>query len=325
MTARHSISIIALLLTAGLAFGQGAPKKDAAPKESPKPAPGSLEDTLEKALRNSADIKAAEAKVQNAEAELNRVRQQVLTRATTLHTDLNLARRMLEVAESALSETDRLVKMGAANREQILAARAVVEKHRGEIEKLEVELKALRGEFALKGALSVAFDPDGRRLSALMWDGTVRLWDPTTGAAIGDLAGSSLGASLAQAKAPGVQAPMADRIKKALDQELQIETEIPVADALRAILETSKVDIPVRELLPKNLDGTVALKGKLTVGAWIQAIEDTDASLRVVVRDYGLLFTTRDRVPDGALRVQDLWKGNYAQPSKPDPKRAEKK
>ena len=38
-----------------------------------------------------------------------------------------------------------------------------MEKHRGEVEKLETELKSLRGEFALKGVLSVAFGPDGRR------------------------------------------------------------------------------------------------------------------------------------------------------------------
>ena len=79
MTIRRLLPLAALLLAAGLVLGQGAPKKDV---PTPKPAPGSLEDTLEKALRNSADIKAAEAKVRNAEAELNRVRHQVLTKAT---------------------------------------------------------------------------------------------------------------------------------------------------------------------------------------------------------------------------------------------------
>src|SRR5438132_11962619 len=100
-------SIAVMLLAAGLAFGQGPAKKDAPPKEPPKPAPGSndstpkerpkpvpgsLEDTLEKALRNSADIKAGEAKVREAEAQLNQVRHQVLTKATVLHSDLNLAK-----------------------------------------------------------------------------------------------------------------------------------------------------------------------------------------------------------------------------------------
>src|SRR5215213_3984954 len=113
MTVRRLGGLAAALLIAGLVFGQGPAKKDAKdPKEPPRPAPGSLEDTLEKALRNSADIKAAEAKVRNAEAELNRVRHQVLTRATALYSDLNLAKRMLAVAEASLKEAERAVRGG---------------------------------------------------------------------------------------------------------------------------------------------------------------------------------------------------------------------
>src|SRR5262245_16162942 len=104
MTVRRLSALAALLVAAGLVVAQPAPKKDVpAPKEPSKPAPGSLEDTLDKALRNSADIKSAEAKVREAEAELNRVRQQVLTKATALYSDLNLARRMLAVAEQTLA------------------------------------------------------------------------------------------------------------------------------------------------------------------------------------------------------------------------------
>src|SRR5262245_14715641 len=109
MTVRYFGSVSAVLVAAGMVLAQGQPakepsKKDVAAKKEPaKPAPGSLEDTLEKSLRNSADIKAAEAKVREAEAELNRVRQQVLTKATALYSDLNLARRMLAVAEQTLA------------------------------------------------------------------------------------------------------------------------------------------------------------------------------------------------------------------------------
>ncbi|MBO0699233.1 MAG: hypothetical protein J2P46_12625 [Zavarzinella sp.] len=310
MTVRHLISFTALFLTAGLVLGQGSPKKDAPPKEPPKPAPGSLEDTLDKALRNSADIKAAEAKVRDAEAELNRVRHQVLTRATALHTDLNLARRMLEVAESALAETDQLVKTGAANREQILAARAVVEKHRGEIEKLEVELKALRGEFALKHLPLVgaaAFSPDGRLLAV---DGQVRVWD----AASGKLLGEAL--ALTQPKAaPAVPGSMAERVGKLLDKEVELQLGGQnIADAVRDLMAlASNPAIPVRDTLPEKHPVDSSLSGKLPVGAWLQAIEDSAPNVTIVVREYGLLVTPKDRVPAGAIGVSELWQMKKAE------------
>jgi hypothetical protein len=327
MTKLRLIPLTAVVAAAGIVVAQPAgvtekkeapSTKKAAGKEPAKPAPGSLEDTLEKALRNSADIKAAEAKVRDAEAELNRVRQQVLTKATALHVDLNLAKRMLQVAEQTLAIQERTAAAGQSSVADRMAAMTMVEKHRGEVEKLETELKSLRGEFALKGVSSVAFSPSGDTIW-VTGEGSVRLWDAANGSELQRpiqwMDELWRPVSIGGSKAPTVQTPMMDRIKKVLDQEVEMNSrESPVTDALHAVLQVSGSNVPVRETLPTNQGfGTVTLKGKLPVGAWIQAIEDTDANLRIVVRDYGLLMTTRGGVPDGALRVQDLWKGNYVE------------
>ena len=320
MTVRRLFPLAVLLVVAGLVLaqppaktGNPEPKKDAgASKEAPRPAPGSLEDTLDKALRNSADIKSAEAKVREAEAELNRVRQQVLTRAASLHADLNLARRMVAVAERAVATQEGQVRAGLAPTETLLNAQAMVEKHRGEMEKIETELKSLRGEFAIRGfnyarVKSVTFDPDGRTLWTGEADGTLRVWDVTTGALID---------KLTPAPAAAVQTPMMDRVKKLLDQEVTFNlTDTDPQRAVQALLDAAKSDIPLRVLLPAE-QHPVTLRGKLSVGACLQAIEDTDPAIRIVVRDYGLLLIHVDRVPEGALRVQDVWKGNYAVPKK---------
>jgi hypothetical protein len=326
MTVRRLLPLAALLVVAGLVLAQppaktANPEPKSAPKEHPRPAPGSLEDTLDKSLRNSADIKAAEAKVREAEAELNRVRQQVLTRATALHADLNLAKRMLTVAEQSLAINERANKSGQVGLEALLAAQAMVEKHRGEVEKLEAELKSLRGEFAIRGYSSVAFSPDGQALWTGLSDGTVRVWDVNDKAAPYPLTGVKMNAGPA---APSVKAPMLDRVKKLLDKEVDFQVDHPIPDAVRRLLDAAGTDVPLRELLPKVEPVTVSLRAKMPLGAWLQAVEDSDPDVRIVVRDYGFLLTTRAGVPDGALRVQDLWKGNNSELTKPADAKAPK-
>src|SRR5262245_917119 len=326
MTIRRILPLAAVLAAAGIVVAQPAAKKDAPPKEPPKPASGSLEDTLEKALRNSADIKAAEAKVRDAEAELNRVRHQVLTKATALHADLNLAKRMLVLAEDQFARLR--ATPAAALQGDLIAAQTAIEKHRGEVEKLEAELKSLRGEFAIK---SLTFSPDGAVLQSLTHEGVLRLWNAKDGTLLREVRDTGVvwDFSGSAAKTSPVPTPMFDRIKKLLEQEVQWKVEnADVSHALKSLLQAAKTDIPLRDLFRPEVEGrgpNITLDGKLSVGAWIQAIEDSDPVLRVVARDYGLLLTTADRVPPGALRVQDVWKGNYVQLKKDDLKGAEKK
>jgi Outer membrane efflux protein/WD domain, G-beta repeat len=321
------LPLAALLVVAGLVLAQPAAKKDAPPKEPPKPAPGSLEDTLDKSLRNSADIKAAEAKVREAEAELNRVRHQVLTKATALHSDLNSAKRMLAVAEQSLTMHEKGLRTGATTTEGLLAVQAMVEKHKGEVEKLEAELKSLRGEFAIKNP---AFSPDGRLLYSSSVDGAVRIWDAKDGTLLREVRDAGVvvwDLSHSPAKTPAVPTPMFDRIKKLLEQEVQWKVEnADVSHALKSLLQAAKTDIPLRDLVGREgSQAAITLEGTMSVGAWIQAIEDSDPKVRVVARDYGLLLTTRERVPETAMWLQDIWKGRYAELKKPDPKAGEKK
>jgi hypothetical protein len=350
MTVRRFASVAAVLVAAGLVFAQGAPpteqpKKDAPAKKEPaKPAAGSLEDTLEKALRNSADIKAAESKVRDAEAELNRVRQQVLTRATALHTDLNLAKRMLAVAENALTAANnRTAKVGpdgstdaiTARTDAILAAEAMVAKHRGEVEKLEAELKSIRGEFAIKNA-NRFLGTIG--LEEASWEGTIlngaRLVTPTDAIWLG---ASELRpwANLSAGPPPArpVQAPMAERIRKFLETEVSFQevlkesrADVSLGSLVDGLLRTTKADIPIHKL-PAAAEQQCLIdleaKGTLPVGAMVQLFEDNTPDARIVIRDYGLLVTHKDRVPEGAIRAVDFWKGKETKNA--EPKGSEKK
>jgi hypothetical protein len=327
MMIRRSVSIAAMLVAAGLAFGQQPPAKKDTPKEPAKPTPGSLEDTLEKALKNSADIRAAEAKVRDAEAQANRVRSQVLTKATSLHTNLNVAKRMLMVAEELFARTKSGLEKGTIPQAEFLAAQSTLEKARGEVELIETELKSLRGEFAIQNIHSAAFSPDGTRLYANQIDGALRVWDTVSGnILLRDRAAEVFGPYSVGLPAHAVEPTMADRVRKLLDQTIDFQTvDATPAAALRSIIDESRSGVPLRVMLGKAAqDQTFEISGNLPIGALFQAIEDSDANLRIIIRDYGLLLTTKDKIPDGALRVADFWKAKEPKP-KTEPKPPEKK
>jgi hypothetical protein len=63
----------------------------------------------------------------------------------------------------------------------------------------------------------------------------------------------------------------------------------------------------------------VSLKTEVPLGAALQALEDLIPGLRFTVRDYGVLVTVGNRIPDGGVRVHDFWK------HKPAEKKAEEK
>jgi len=104
---------------------------------------------------------------------------------------------------------------------------------------------------------------------------------------------------------------MAERVRQLLDKEVEWEVSVgQVSDAVRKLLELVKSDVPMRNMFlraaPTNT--LFELKGKMPVGAWLQAIEDSDPDAVIVVREYGLLVTNKDRVPAGAIGVSELWK-----------------
>src|SRR5260370_14019953 len=92
------LSAILTLALSSMAIGQQQEIKAEAKDQKPlpkatgkvrlkldKPAEPTLEDMLNKALKDNPDIKVAEAKVREADAELNRVRLQVTQKVLTFH------------------------------------------------------------------------------------------------------------------------------------------------------------------------------------------------------------------------------------------------
>src|SRR5438132_13243758 len=114
---RLAAAVIAVVACGGLAFGQAdSTKARTHPTEASKPKqekPTALDEMLAKALRDNPDIRVAEAKVREGEAELNRVRLQVMQKVVALQHTLATQGAMGQEAGARLAGEEELHKRGA--------------------------------------------------------------------------------------------------------------------------------------------------------------------------------------------------------------------
>ena len=226
--------------------------------------------------------------------------------------------------------TNAAHKANGASEETLDGVRLASEKQKAEVEKLEAELKGLRGEFAIQRGLShLAFSPDGQLISG-MADGKVRIWDAGSGLEV--VSPTKVVWDLVRAAdKPAVQGPMAERIAKWLDQEIDCklspDNALRLEDVFELVFKKSGHEIPVR-MMHQTEDHQYRnnLRGTIQIGALLQAILDGSneelpgQNLAFVIRDYGLLVTSKDRVPDGAVQVLDFWKAKGEKKAEPPKK-----
>ena len=103
---RLAPAVIAVVACGGLTFGQ-ADSKTARPAsagaDKPKQEkPATLDEMLAKALKDNPDIRVAESKVREAEAELNRVKLQVMQKVVALRHSLESQKATVQEAANDL-------------------------------------------------------------------------------------------------------------------------------------------------------------------------------------------------------------------------------
>jgi hypothetical protein len=277
-----------------------------------KPEPGSLEEMLDSALRNNPDIRAAEAKVRAAEAESNSVRNQVIAKVVHLRTDIELAKKMLAHAEK-MEQMERRVN---SSQTSLLAATANVDTQKAELARLEADLKAMLGSYArIKSGADLSNVTSGQGLT-----GSVVLNERNFTITSVDFDPQTMKMLSGSLSLPAVQAPMAERIKNALEKPIQLGEmgDVSVTKVVDLLTKSVGGGITFR-VLPGKVDASRLwfAAAEMSLGAWLQMIEDSIPGLHFVVRDYGILATMT--VPEGAMTVQQFWK-QQAKPKSPAPK-----
>lgn len=300
--------LLTLLLGGALALGQ-QPSVDPegrgtggqpAPKAA-KPQPRSLEELLSQAMKNNPDIRVAEAKLREAEAELNRTRLQVIQKVVTHQHDVDAIKKTVAEAENRLKAVQKLHERGAVSIEEVRAAELTAMRYKSELAKAEAELPYLLGK-APPGA------EEARQLFApLFLDVTdVRPQDHLR--ARQEAAEALLHFSVRRHEIRGT---MADRIRVALDKSVTLDYKDKSSLQILEDLLGKAEGVPHRIIVKiDDTPNTLQFKDPLPLGAALQAFQDLAGfhQVRFVVRDYGILVTTEQNVPHGAILLHDFWK-----------------
>jgi hypothetical protein len=275
--------------------------------------PPTLEDLLGQALKNNPDIRVAEAKVREAEAELNRMRLQVTQKMAIKHSEIEAGRAVVAEASAKFERANELRKRSVISLEEYRSVELTLQKVKAELARAEAELPYLLGSGHER--FSVAFSPDGRLLATSQalnrdhWiygyqlnmpgtnrtpvsaDGLVRLWDTTTGKEL-----------------TGLPADTADKIRKALDAPVKVDfVKLPPSHILSFARDKAKGLNVIEAFKMADDPVTLQLPEPVPLGALFQWFED-QYGCRFIVREYGVVLADPGRLPPGAIGLHDFWK-----------------
>jgi outer membrane protein TolC len=275
--------VLAGLLNAAPALAQ--PDSAGSPSGMPgsaKSTPSALEDMLEKALKQNPDILVAEAKVQEAQAELNRVRQQIMAKIVMLKADLDASKGLLKAAKTRLERLKVL-----SNRAKDQGQAGIISEE--ELTTSELTFLKLSAEHAGKEAELQALV--GKKSSTVTWNITAEAF-----------------AEIMEVKRTDwLQPSAADDLRNALNSKVAVKWDnAGLVDVLRSLQPKIKtVNLLASANAGKKGPVTLTLSEPITLLAALQLLEDT-YSIRFVLREYGIVGMDPASIPAGAVPVSDL-------------------
>ncbi|MFO0965842.1 MAG: hypothetical protein U0793_09705 [Gemmataceae bacterium] len=277
-----------------------------------------LDELLQQALKLNPDIRLAEAKLREAEAQFNKTRLEVLQKVVTAQQQIRIAEAALQEATRRLDRVRALHTSKAVSAEEVDTALAVVQRYKAELDLAKAALPALIGEqpAELRGKDSPEM------IRRLYLDLLGRAPTPEEiKAGSGDLTaafnrildGRGREWKVLHEAVRGVKevidAEQAEKVRKFLATPFAGDyREIAPKAILDLIAEKTKgVNIDVRYPFADDVGSRLFLKEAAPMGAVLQWFED-NYPVRFVLREYGIVVSERGAVPPGALPVLDFWK-----------------
>jgi hypothetical protein len=317
-------ALVALLL-GGAGLGQQAGDANDGKKPAEEKKPSQLEELIAQALRDNPDVRVADAKLREADAELNRVRLQVIQKVVAHQHTVDTLMSAVKMTEAGFAAAEARVKLVEADYKRMTVsgaavAQADIEKARADLDQAKANLETVKAALqAAKADLAKAQAElpyllgksakggDGKtRVSSiadlLAVKGQQAVLDELYDLVDRKVAQDALGGARAQP-----QGSVADRLRKALDGSVSLKFEqAPLSDVLVYMQHVAEVPVVTNLLPPNFLERPLTLNlEKIPLGAAFEALEDI-SGMHFGVRDYGILVSNQRLA--GMTHLHDFWK-----------------
>jgi outer membrane protein TolC len=318
--------LAALVLLAGTALGQPAQSDKEPKKPAEEKKPSALEEMLSQAMRDNPDVRVAEAKMREAEAELNRARllaiQKVVAHQHTIETAtaaVKTTEAQYQAAEASVRSAEvqyqrilELSKKGAIGLDEVDAARAKLEQAKANLEAAKAALQAAKADVA-KAQAELPYllgkgnkqDSDDVMRRRIFLDVLGRLPQPD------EFDRPLVAYALDRIAKEQPQGSVADKLRKSLDTTggLGFADDATLGTVLDQLQRAAGV--PIVSTLPRNTKVREMRVKDIPLGAAFQCVEDV-GHVEFGVRDYGILVSAK--LPTGVTRLYDFWKSPIEKP-----------
>jgi hypothetical protein len=240
----------------------------------------SQDQVLAQALENHPEIVAAKAKVALVEAELYGKRMEVSRQVLGLYGSLKTLDAQLEAAKGALAQ------------------------EKAEFERTNTTNPDGRPDQALKDKLAAVRAAEGKMVEAT---GRREQAERELRLLIGATPGAKEAKSPNAAAIPARQAPQGPIVgtwKAAAEQSIKLSfTEMPLVEVMKYLSDKTGIKFSIQrqalEEAGEGVDTPISLStNDVTLAAALQGFEDSYPQLQFVLRDYGVLLTTKDYAQD---------------------------
>lgn len=296
MNLSRTLSVTGVLLLATFAFAQPGNsdssttklKEALAQRKTEKKS--ELELALEQALKNNPELRVAMARLALAEEEVRQAKLAVAQKIAAAYASLAAEQLAETELKRQLTLYQSLRAKGGATAEEVAKVESSLAQIKAKVEASKKQLEFLQGKGEPERKTATYSRPDNESTGAK---------ERILGLKSGVDSSSTLTAVAADSR---------EKLRRAMKKKVTVTAKSGTLGDLLAMIKKSVPEIRIHTLQENKAGGASVFDldfDNVTIYALLQFLED-QSNQQVIVREYGLLIVSQDKVPPGALTLATL-------------------